>query len=89
MSTSSSSFKIKLRYLPNPIVRRTQQTCQILIIIFNFSRSKFILQFMALRGHFKSNLVSLYLYILSCNLCLPVCLFDHNSGTPGLICLKL
>ena len=25
---------------------------------------------------------------INCNLCLSVCLSDHNSGTPGPICLK-
>ena len=44
-----------------------------------------------------SHLISIFLpkkfnldneYIDSCNLCMADCLSDHNSGTPGPICLK-
>ncbi len=30
----------------------------------------------------------IYLYKVAIFVCLSVCLSDHNSGTPGLICLK-
>ena len=32
--------------------------------------------------------VFFFIYISSCNLCLSICLSDHNSENPGPICLK-
>ena len=41
------------------------------------------------RNVYSERLVwAVYLYKLSCNRCFSVCLSDHNSETPGPICLK-